>query len=215
MSKKLLSLLFILLVALGCISIAIADKHKISKNNPELAINLTTALPELKDGDLIFRKGRSMISRIVLMNDTKTDYSHIGIVAILENVPFVIHAVPGEPNEKGEELVKCDLPENFLSFEKASKFAVYRLKEDSVRCSYFAAQKALEFYYAKLPFDKAMNFRTDDKLYCTELVWKAYLSAGINITDNKFHLINFSLFTDSLIMPSQIIENMSLMQIYP
>lgn len=203
------------LIALISPAFLIADKQVGSETMSLATLNPEICMPDLRDGDLVFRKGRSLVSRIVLIKDAKTDYSHIGIIAFIGPEPFVIHAVPGEPGENGEEVVKCESPEDFLSTEKASKFVVYRLAQDTIGYGRLAACKALEYYHEKLPFDKAMNFRTDDKLYCTELVWKAYLSAGINITDNKFHLISFSLFTDSLIMPSQIIENMSLTQIYP
>ncbi|MBW6491439.1 MAG: hypothetical protein K0B15_09635 [Lentimicrobium sp.] len=215
MHRKLLLFFLLVLFVLGFISFTIVNKKLLSKNKPAEAINLVTELPELEEGDLIFRKGRSLVSRIVLMNDSKTDYSHIGIVAFFEKHPYVIHAVPGEPNIEGEEVVKCETPEDFLSSDKASKFAVYRLIEDTGSYSTLAAHKALEYYHARLPFDKAMNFRTDDKLYCTELVWKAYLAAGINITHNRFHMISFSMLSDSLILPGHFIENKSFTQICP
>ena len=172
-------------------------------------------LPDLCEGDLVFRKGRSLVSRVVLMNDRSSAYSHVGMVAFINGEPFIVHAVPGEPDENGEEKVKCDMPADFLDVEKASLFAVFRLVEDEKHLAKTAAQEALDYYKKGLSFDKAFDFRSDDKLYCTELVWKAYLEAGINLTGNEFHVLTLNLLTDSIILPGQLIESKLLTQIYP
>lgn len=78
-----------------------------------------------------------------------------------------------------------------------------------------AGQKALGYYEMGLPFDKAFDFRNDDKLYCTELVWKAYLAAGINLTNGKFYVLTMNLVADSIILPGQFLESELLTQIYP
>ncbi len=172
-------------------------------------------LPALRDGDLVFRKGRSLVSRVVLMNDRTSAYSHVGIVAFKNDEPFIVHVAPGEPDENGDEKVKCETPADFLDEGKADLFAVFRLAEEETHLAKMAAQKALDYYEKGLPFDKSFDFRNDDKLYCTELVWKAYLAAGINLTGNKFHVLTMNLIADSIILPGQFIESKLLMQIYP
>lgn len=172
-------------------------------------------LPELCEGDLVFRKGRSLVSTVVLMNDRASSYSHVGIVAFKNGEPFVVHAVPGETDGNGEEKVKCDVPVDFLDFEKASLFAVFRLADNEKHQAEIAAQTAMDYYEMGLLFDKALDFRSDDKLYCTELVWKAYLKAGINLTGNEFHVLSLKLIADSIILPGQFVESELLIQIYP
>ena len=195
----------------------IAFAHR-SGNNPSntqpLPDNIRE-LPDLCEGDLIFRKGRSLVSTVVLLNDRSSKYSHVGIVAFKNNELFIVHAVPGEPDANGDEEVKCDTPSDFLDSEKASLFAVFRLAEDENHLAKFAAQKALDYYEMGLPFDKALDFRDDDKLYCTELVWKAYLAAGINLTRNKFHVLKLNLLADSIILPGHFIESELLTRVYP
>lgn len=170
---------------------------------------------EIKDGDIIFRKGRSLISSIVMLNDQETEYSHVGICCKTDNEMFVIHAVPGEPDEQGNEKIRCDKLSEFLTPDKASIFAFYRLTCDTSGIAAASAANALAYYRAGLPFDKALNFRNDDKLYCTELVWKAYLKSGVNITGNQFKKLNLNILTDSIILPGHIQNSALLTKIYP
>lgn len=170
---------------------------------------------EIKDGDIIFRKGRSLVSSIVMLNDKETDYSHVGICCKTDNEMFVIHAVPGEPDEQGNEKIRCDKLSEFLTPDKASIFAFYRLTCDTSGIAAASAANAMAYYRAGLPFDKALNFRSDDKLYCTELVWKAYLKSGINITGNQFKKLNLNILTDSIILPGHIQNSALLTKIYP
>jgi hypothetical protein len=170
---------------------------------------------EIKDGDIIFRKGRSLVSSIVMLNDKETDYSHVGICCKTDNEMFVIHAVPGEPDEQGNEKIRCDKLSEFLTPDKASIFAFYRLTCDTSGIAAASAANAMAYYRAGLPFDKALNFRNDDKLYCTELVWKAYLKSGVNITGNQFKKLNLNILTDSIILPGHIQNSVLLTKIYP
>ncbi|MDD3742006.1 MAG: YiiX/YebB-like N1pC/P60 family cysteine hydrolase [Lentimicrobiaceae bacterium] len=138
----------------------------------------------LSEGDIVFRKGQSLVSTLVLLNDRSTDFSHVGIVCKKDGEMVIVHAVPGEPDEHGNEVVRCDSPEDFFDPGKARKLAVVTLTDASASKKHKAANSALEFFKQKIPFDGAMDFKTDDKLYCTELVWKAWLKAGINITQD-------------------------------
>lgn len=172
------------------------------------------ALPALKDGDIIFRKGRSLVSAVVMMNDPSTAYSHVGIVVIIDGEPYVVHAVPGEPDENGDEKVRCDKTADFISHNKASRYAVFRLCGDTAGFSARAASKAKEYYHENLAFDKAFDVKSDDRLYCTELVWKAYLSSGINLTGNRFARLSMNLLADSLILPGQFLNSSLLKEIH-
>jgi uncharacterized protein YycO len=149
------------------------------------------------------------------MNDPGTNFSHVGLVCLINGAPFIVHAVPGEPDENGDELVKCDRPDEFLSPEKASHFAVCRMTSDTADYSRKAAKTALSFFKARIPFDKAFDIKTDNKLYCTELIWKAYLASGVNITNNQFHQLKLGFPADSIILPGHILNSEMLTIIYP
>jgi hypothetical protein len=213
LTRKILPVSLLLFIVIGIV-LAFAYKSGNIYPNPEPSAD-SVEIPELCEGDLVFRKGRSLVSRVVLMNDRGSAYSHVGIVAFKDGEPLIVHAVTGEPDESGDEKVKCDTPTDFLDAEKASLFAVFRLAEDEKHLAKMAAQKAMAYYTMGLPFDKSFDFRSEDKLYCTELVWKAYLAAGVNLTGNNFHVLTLNFLADSIILPGQFIESKWLTQIYP
>ena len=56
-----------------------------------------------QDGDLAFRRGTGLTSRVVLAADKSGAYSHVGILKWMDGKWHVIHAVPGEPDYRGDE----------------------------------------------------------------------------------------------------------------
>ena len=161
---------------------------------------------DLQNGDLIFRRGRSIESRIVLLTDGNSDYSHVGIIYIKDKKPFVIHSVPGEISEE-YELIKMESVEEFLSKEKATRFAVFRLEDALMNITAAASEFAYDCYLKKYCFDNQYDLLSDKKLYCTELIWKAYKNAGVDIVQNRLYDINFIVINKKMIMPSSIIKS--------
>ena len=168
---------------------------------------------ELQNGDLVFRRGRSIESQIVLLSDGNSDYSHAGIIYIKNKKPFIIHSVPGEINEENE-LIKMESVNEFLSKEKATRFAVFRLENRLNSVTQEASDFAYECYLKKISFDNHYDLESNTKLYCTELIWKAYKTAGIDLVKNRLRNINFIVINKNMIMPSSIIESKYLKQIY-
>lgn len=204
----------LMLAVIALMMVKAADRNCSKVSAKATSRYKSPVLPALKDGDIIFRKGRSLVSAVVMMNDPSTAYSHVGIVVIIDGEPFVVHSVPGEPDENGDEKVRCDKTTDFISHDKASRYAVYRLCSDSAGLSARASSKAMEYYHEKLAFDKAFDIKSDDRLYCTELVWKAYLSSGINLTGSHFRQLSMNFLADSLILPGQLLNSSLLKEIY-
>jgi len=168
-------------------------------------------LTELKNGDLIFRKGRSLESFVVSLADNEVDFSHVGIVVLHNNDPFVIHAVPSE-SDNMEDFIKLERVETFLSFEKASAFAVYR-PEFKIEIRNQASEIALQFYESKYTFDYAYDMKTESELYCTELIFKAFREAGVELSGIHLSMVDFGFVQKQIILPAAFLKNPSFTRI--
>ena len=167
----------------------------------------------LKSGDIIFRRGTSFVSRLVLNLDKRTPYSHTGIIKTTDDEVFVVHSVPGEePGEKDK--TKIDRLNDFLRRDRATAIAVYRLKTDDVFISEKAADAAHHHGIIETEFDGAFNLSDDSRLYCTELIWKAYLQSGVDLIDSRFDEIEMPLSKGPYILPGTLLESNKLKQIY-
>lgn len=159
----------------------------------------------LQNGDLIFRRGRSLESQAVLISDYNSRFSHVGIIYIDNKIPYVIHAVPGEINGK-PDFIKKEKLTDFLTPEKAADFALYRSDFDIEKRD-SAALNALAFFQKNLVFDSNYNLDTNDQLYCTELVMKAFEKAvhhSLNFGTTRLNLLFRKV---NVLMPGNIISN--------
>ena len=166
----------------------------------------------LQNGDLVFRQGRGTSSQVVYFADKERSYSHIGLVIQDSSGWYVIHAVPGEYEETdGQEIVKCDPIARFFGYDRAVSGVVMRF--DSIDGIVdLVVQKVKEFYHQKILFDHQYRLSDSSVLYCTELIHRAFLSADIDLTENRRHTI--PLFKESIIFPSDILRNKALREIY-
>jgi hypothetical protein len=132
----------------------------------------------LAPGDVLFRRGRSLISRAVLAADSEGEYSHVGLVAIVAGRVWVLHATPPEePDVKGG--VIAEPLAAFLAPDQATAAALYRPRDSEA--GPVAERTAWGWVHRKVPFDNAFDLASADRLYCTELVWRAYRSAGVDL----------------------------------
>lgn len=159
----------------------------------------------LKEGDLVFRRGTSIESSAVLLASSKGVYSHVGIVSKDERDKLVIiHAVPGESESlDGKDRVKKDAPEQFYNPDKAISGAIMRVQCASIHL-HEAAAKALTFYTRRIEFDHEYNDADTTRLYCTELVYLAYKSAGVLIASPNLHKLGIPFGSGYLRYPSDI-----------
>lgn len=143
---------------------------------------------QLRTGDLIFRHGRGFTSN-ALMNFglREKKYSHAGIVTIENGKVFVYHAVGGEENLTNR--LRKDPLEMFCNPSSIHAFAVYRtdLKPEQVIKVMAIAN---EYYQSGLEFDTKFDLETNDKMYCTEFVYKVFGQALGN--ENYISLSAFS-----------------------
>lgn len=150
-------------------------------------------------GDLVFRRGRSMVSRAVLSLDGRSDFSHVGIAVRQGEDLRIVHALPPEEDRKATGVVAEPL-ELFLSPDVASSAALYRPRNSAAGVR--AAVAARKHVMARTPFDSAFDLSTSSAVYCTELVWKVYLEADIDLIGRGFH--------ERYLLPSRLLESTEL-----
>lgn len=124
-----------------------------------------------------------MISRAVLSLDGKSEFSHVAI-AVSDGVQIrMVHALPPEEAKAGG--VIAESLESFLIPDLASAAALYRPRD--ARAGAIAAARAWRYARARAPFDSGFDLSTSGAVYCTELVWRAYLDAGVDLAGRDFH----------------------------
>lgn len=149
-----------------------------------------------KNGDLILRCGKSTESFAVHLVDNASEFTHIGIISIEKGNPFVIHAVPNKDNTlKKETLLE------FLNPKNNSTCAIYRSQFNEETLTK-VVNEAKKFYSKKYTFDNEYNLSTDTRLYCTELILKAFNNAGITL-NIKAKPLNFVIGKHKIIFPSE------------
>ena len=196
-----------LLIVLLATPVAIEDKQDAA--TPELVID--TGL--LKTGDLIFRRGKSIASRLVLLADKQSTYSHVGLLFMEGSEALVIHIVPAETDGDLAQ-VQVDRLASFIDARHNSAVSVRRLRH--VRASHYgslAGAVAWTYVREALPFDDRFDLESADRMYCTELVWRAYLKAGIDLVDGVFVRVQTPFGAGRYLLPSSLLNSRYLREI--
>jgi len=130
---------------------------------------------KLKEGDLVFQDVASFQS-VAVQLATHSEYSHCGIVFKQKDEWFVYEAVGPVKVTKWLDWVKSGLDYNFK---------VKRLKDNVLNDSLIKSMIGAGKKYLGLKYDLYFGW-DDEKIYCSELVWKVYKNgAGIEICDLK------------------------------
>ena len=175
---------------------------------------ITAEMPVLLSGDLVFRRCNGLTSQFVDVVDAFGDFSHVGIVWISSSGEiFVVHALPGEDDAEGYVQITPLL--EFVGHQEVQSYATFRVFQDFER----EAHEASEWAYSlvdQVKFDSSFDLKTDNEQYCTELIWKAYLHAGLDLTSNSFDEFDAPIFgTNVYIFPSRLLNNAYVYQVFP
>jgi uncharacterized protein YycO len=166
---------------------------------------LSYDLSILQSGDLLFVRGKSLRSLVVLLLESaEGDLSHVGIVWLQDGMPYVVHASPVVEGVGRQGGAVIQPVAEFLSPRKVSRAVVYRLAVDSTGTAVAAGIEAKNYTSLAIPFDHELNLASSDKLYCTELVWRAYKKAGLDLLKPDSARIGSRLFGGRVILPSAL-----------
>ncbi len=128
---------------------------------------------EPRNGDIVFQTSRSEQSLAVQLA-TKSPYSHMGIVYIRNGHPFVFEAV---------QPVKLTPLQEWIARGKGGHFVVKRLKnaESVLTAETLQKMRAVGDKFVGRAYDVYFEW-SDDRLYCSELVWKIFhRGAGVEV----------------------------------
>jgi hypothetical protein len=188
-------------------------KQKIDKASKKADNNQIINTYKLKNGDLVFRKGKSLESQAILMADKTGNYSHVGIVYIIDNEPYVIHITP-DSLEQTTDYAKCEKLNLFFDSKNASKGCVLRIDKKYAQTAQNAADSAFALYKSKVIFDKEYNLETDTEMYCTELVLKSYKRNDIQLISIEDNARDIPFFNNRIIFPSAFFKCSYLNKMY-
>jgi hypothetical protein len=124
----------------------------------------------VKSGDLILRTGKDYTSELMrrLSQHDKT-YSHCGIASIENDTLFVYHALGGEWNP--DQKLRRDPFELFCNPYENRGFGIYRYSLNNLQKKNII-KLAHQFYKQGVKFDMQFDLATDNRMYCSEFVYK-------------------------------------------
>jgi hypothetical protein len=160
------------------------------------------AIPQWQAGDVLCLSVDSWRSDLVrLFQLGRTRYSHVGLVVVQQGQRRVIHADP----TRGR--VVNDSAARVLTDPTVTGGAVYRAKELTSRQTAAIVQVARNAAKQATPFDNAFKLTTSHRLYCTELIWRAYRNAGINLVAEPGR-------PDDYLTPARLIDSDQLTRVH-
>jgi hypothetical protein len=138
-----------------------------------LGIGCAQALPDIREGDIIFHTSRSAQSQAI-QQATHSRYSHMGIVFFKAGKPYVFEASATVRETPLNEWIKRGT---------GGRYILKRLKtaEQSLTPEALEKLRKTAATFAGKPYDLTFEW-SDQRIYCSELVWKIYERAlGIQI----------------------------------
>jgi uncharacterized protein YycO len=128
---------------------------------------------------------------------------------------MVVHITPGERKPKETvDKIKMESLEAFFARDKAKQGVILHFV-DSAECSKQAAQYAKMLFEEEILFDHDYNLDDSTKMYCSEMVWRVYMKAGRDITEQRRSEVPSSFPLSGIyILPSDIYQNDKLTIVY-
>ncbi len=126
-------------------------------------------LTDLKNGDIVFQTTNSDLTWPIMLASTSV-YTHVGIVKILSNGQVNVVEAAGPVRE-----IPLD---QWIKSGVLKRITVMRVKDvtpEIAERTLVAAES-----YKGIPYD-FFFLLSDDELYCSELVYKAFLKTGIEV----------------------------------
>jgi hypothetical protein len=149
------------------------------ENYPDPLASVKEGQSLLKDGDLVLRLNHDPSSRFIKeFNRHDKSYSHAGIVFFENGYPYIFHAISGDESPNGK--LKKDSLVKFCNPGKNIAFAIYRYNLNPEETKK-AKSLVYDWFSKGVRFDHSFNLKSDDRMYCSEMVSKALMRANKRI----------------------------------
>lgn len=175
--KKRFSLISIILVLLLVLTGVYAKKKyydpKNRLKNSRKEVNTLADKENIRNGDIIFQESLSS-QCIAIQKATKSKYSHCGIIYKAGEEYYVYEAV---------QPVKSTPMDKWIARGKNGHYVIKRLKnaDELLTPAVLDMMKKEGNKFIRKNYDLTFEW-SDDKIYCSELVWKIYKrGAGIEV----------------------------------
>lgn len=118
----------------------------------------------LEDGDIVFQRTQSSQAEAIAAA-TRSEYTHVGVVFLTRGKPYVYEAVQPVKRTPLDEWIKRGAREHYVIKRLRDREGIDFSEVHKQARSFLGKEYDLEFRWS------------DEKVYCSELVWKAYQRA--------------------------------------
>ena len=157
-------------------------------------------------GYLIFLKGHTIRSKLLYAFTNNDKYSHVGILIQYKNELHVVHANP-DKGTVARDAVIAEHVNNFIKNASPSFLLVLRMKRRDPILFNKVKQFILYHLENHTRFDHSFLLSTDEYMYCTELIFKAFRFVGIDLIEGKFDYVDTPIVTGDVVLPESIINS--------
>jgi hypothetical protein len=195
---------------------AVNLEHALPKDTVQIIIDSLKSV--CQPGDLIVRLGNDLISdQIRFLSEKDHYYSHVGMIVNHNGKKMVCNISPGDFTNSADT-IRYEIIDSFINPKNNLACALYRY--DITDIEKIKLQAQLDSYHnQKIHFDKIYDLKTDNKLYCSEMIYKALKKVTNDrieisqsyIPANMHHLI--SLFFKKFNIDSATIVNRKIIAI--
>jgi hypothetical protein len=175
MSRIIILLLFVTVLASSVRKLVTFRRTSLA-TDAEVATMISKGEQVVKDGDIIARDYEDPISQAVKrFNRIDPSYSHAGIVIIENGYPFVYHVLPNRKYNKGN--ICRDSLKRFCAASEINGFGIFRYHLPPGAVDEMK-QQLRTWQTQGIQFDPWFSYRSDDRLYCSEMVAKLIAKAS-------------------------------------
>ncbi|WP_353857161.1 YiiX/YebB-like N1pC/P60 family cysteine hydrolase [Pseudomonas chlororaphis] len=161
------------------------------------AVGAPSLPPNAMAGDLIFREGTEVVSAAVMAVDHGA-FTHVGILVGSSGNWQVLHATPSEVQGRPDGVV-LDTLDFFLDTSRSKQYGIFHVEASK-------QQRADSLRAARKMLGRPFRIADPAGTYCTELVWDAWRSAGVDLQVQFTH-IELPMLPGSYLLPSALLAS--------